>query len=544
MNHRHSILALILATGVVVSCNKPGTPGIAISKQPVLKTLGGPVVAEILKGSAVEVLEEKTPDSSMTKIRFNGREGWAPAWAIVMNAKAAVVIGSPSGVMKNVNEGAAFVELLPSTVVAVDTVAGEYTHIFFSLQNSEFDNGWIRSEALGYDAKDVKFGGRLDKLSKVILDSVSQYNALLLDHSQAGTPLSSQIAVFKVNLSELPDDDVKDVAEKFGIAVDKSSHTVAMMKPRDASFVEDYVDSILLTVDDENDLRLNWYNKYIANLPSYVNYGPRMGPGVNSWDLQWRGLLLYRIDRSPENLRKLYETYKGIILPNAIGFGVDEEIDKLITVHDYIFSLKNYKALCAKISQQVAERDKKTKSEGYEVADQRTLYAPIIHRATYDQYNQYTTKGDWLHSFWVRRIAEGNADEVYKILTDFLQEIHNRQAGMGNAYNAEGGENLGEVDHEPATSVCVFQDYSIGDCGHLLFDCGDFGDAMTDELDEAGKKLWMDLSIEDANGERGNPKYIGKKFEITMGTKKGPICNEGQGGEGDAPNILSFKLVD
>jgi hypothetical protein len=89
-------------------------------------------------------------------------------------------------------------------------------------------------------------------------------------------------------------------------------------------------------------------------------------------------------------------------------------------------------------------------------------------------------------------------------------------------------------------STCVLQDYGLGDCAHVLFDCGDFGNAET-YLDEASEALWQDLGVEPEPGDmRVNPKYKGKKFEITYAQTTGIRCEQ----EGEAPYqlIVGFKM--
>lgn len=84
-------------------------------------------------------------------------------------------------------------------------------------------------------------------------------------------------------------------------------------------------------------------------------------------------------------------------------------------------------------------------------------------------------------------------------------------------------------------STCVLQDYVMGDCAHVIFDCGDFGNADP-YLDEASSALWYDLGIEPEPGDlRVNPKYQGETFEITYAEKTGIRCQE----EG----VATYQLV-
>ncbi|MEJ0029553.1 MAG: hypothetical protein WDO15_03950 [Bacteroidota bacterium] len=141
--------------------------------------------------------------------------------------------------------------------------------------------------------------------------------------------------------------------------------------------------------------------------------------------------------------------------------------------------------------------------------------------------------------FLDKRFAEGNEKVVYDILKDLSNVVPEE-------FDGDGKENPDDDEsNETELITCIFQDYSVGDCGHILFDCGDYGDADIQQLSQEEKQLWMDLGVDDeTDGTKGNPKYVGKKFSVRVGTTRGPACNEGQGGEGVVPRILEFKLMN
>ncbi len=89
-------------------------------------------------------------------------------------------------------------------------------------------------------------------------------------------------------------------------------------------------------------------------------------------------------------------------------------------------------------------------------------------------------------------------------------------------------------------STCVLQDYGLGDCAHVIFDCGDFGNADP-YLDEAASALWRDLPVELESGEVVvNPKYQGKTFEITYAERSGIRCE--QEGVATYQLLVGFRL--
>lgn len=87
---------------------------------------------------------------------------------------------------------------------------------------------------------------------------------------------------------------------------------------------------------------------------------------------------------------------------------------------------------------------------------------------------------------------------------------------------------------------CVLQGAGLGDCFHIEFDCGDFGNAVT-YLDQASQKLWDTLTVPaPADDVAPNPAYNGKTFEITYVEKMGVRCEEQ--GKDKYQLVIGFKL--
>jgi hypothetical protein len=96
-------------------------------------------------------------------------------------------------------------------------------------------------------------------------------------------------------------------------------------------------------------------------------------------------------------------------------------------------------------------------------------------------------------------------------------------------------------DSYQKTIQATLTDAGSGDCYHVFFDEEDFGNAEL-YLDEASAKLWYELSTSNENDETiVNPKYKGKKFEITYITKTDTKC-EPQG-EDIYQLVIGFKLL-
>lgn len=103
-----------------------------------------------------------------------------------------------------------------------------------------------------------------------------------------------------------------------------------------------------------------------------------------------------------------------------------------------------------------------------------------------------------------------------------------------------------ETEGEIVTTECIFSGYSIGDCGHLEFDCGDFADAeFSEDMPELDRTLWEDLVT---NEDVGNPEHTGKSFKMTYMMVTGQTCGEpDENGnyyrEGPVAMIIGFKKM-
>jgi hypothetical protein len=135
---------------------------------------------------------------------------------------------------------------------------------------------------------------------------------------------------------------------------------------------------------------------------------------------------------------------------------------------------------------------------------------------------------------FIKHTGNNLGDDWFK---EFNLDILSAQAQL-EINSARSQSPLGiELSDEPTTVTCTYQGTEEGDCYHILFSCGDFGDASR-ELSEAEEELWIDLE-----------KYQGRTFEITYTKTEGWPCQQGypdtsQMTRGDVPLITGFKLQD
>ena len=102
-------------------------------------------------------------------------------------------------------------------------------------------------------------------------------------------------------------------------------------------------------------------------------------------------------------------------------------------------------------------------------------------------------------------------------------------------------------DPSVKTIRCKYLKLEAGDCLHYMFDCGDYGSALTTSLPKEQADMRNDLmafSEDHGDAPYSNPKYVGKTFEIVHSMDQGDFCQgDGVMVKQQVPNLLAFKLV-
>ena len=180
------------------------------------------------------------------------------------------------------------------------------------------------------------------------------------------------------------------------------------------------------------------YFWYIYNaLPEFVDKSERhQGYYENQTDLKGADRLLayaiYRIDRSPENLRRLFE-YARPLIKAAISKEeyqynrLSDKVNGLLGIHSQIIKIKDYKEKMLTVSAKADMISGKTGSTedfsrfrdsayGFSCYDLADL---ICFEFGISRHDSYFCSPDW--TFWMRRIREGNMEEVHSILEEISQ---------------------------------------------------------------------------------------------------------------------------
>ena len=195
---------------------------------------------------------------------------------------------------------------------------------------------------------------------------------------------------------------------------------------------------VLETTDPYNiNIRSNYFWNIYNALPSFVSEkerhtGYNQGARDYTNNQQLMAYAIYRVDRSPENLRRIFELFKPtltqLVSPSIYNnLGVRLYVIQAINSHKEISQISNFKALLQDAYTQV---DTTTGSFSWEGNQQmfrkfensaygfsvNEVNQVIAQHLKLDRYNDMMYS-PWL-SFWMRRSHEGNMDEVLKILNE------------------------------------------------------------------------------------------------------------------------------
>lgn len=580
------IIPLLFATAILSSCSKGPTTAIVLSTAYVLDTAyhTGNRIGIITAGDTVEYLDERPKQligsqRHFLKIRVDSLVGWVDPINICVDCRPAMIKNETTPyVSATSSEGPPVsVRTYANFFVAADSVEGDRTHIY-----SEYlqFHAWVATSDLSEDPADVTVAGLIHRLDGVLVDDPGRFKAFgAIAKKYSSHPL---ITTCKVNLNGLSDGDLLELQKSSSdgpVVFDKADNTAIFgSKWFDALFSFTLLDILMPAQGDDPDgyslddgtyvstnPRMRYFTKYIDALPPFIKLPVKSEASGSGEDKAsaFRAFMLYRLDRSPENIQNLYGRFKGTIkelIEGGLVNDVRPDVNNLIKAYDHIVTLQNYKATMKNVSIRIAAWDKAHKNkkgiiEGYYILnDQEEVYRPIMTDDVYADGKPNTTI--WYFSFWTRRFAEGNEQVVYDILKEIVQIVPGTPEGSEEGDGGEVyGEGVGDGDNPEADSdpppfqtlACTYEGFESHDCSHITFSCDDYGNADTSELTGDDLALWKSLIVDTPNGSAANPDLVGKEFVITVGVGTGTLCTERNGAdysgypEGDVPKIIAFS---
>lgn len=245
----------------------------------------------------------------------------------------------------------------------------------------------------------------------------------------------------KSNYFDLPSERLIDLQNKL------QTDSVAVLSNQSTAILGNYLSQKVLETPDSNsiDIRGNYFWNIYNALPSFVSANERhtgynQGARDYSDNEQLMAYAIYRIDRSPENLRRIFEIFKPsltqLVSSNTYNdMGVRQYVVQAISSYEEISQISNFKTLLQNAYTQV---DTTTGSFAWEGTQQSfRKFENSAYGFSVDEVNQIIAKhlelerysdmaySPWL-SFWMRRNHENNMDEVLKILNE-IDSIYSSQ---------------------------------------------------------------------------------------------------------------------
>ncbi|MDA3912177.1 MAG: hypothetical protein PF448_12550 [Bacteroidales bacterium] len=235
----------------------------------------------------------------------------------------------------------------------------------------------------------------------------------------------------KTNYSDLPETE----AQKFEEVLEAKGKSLTT---NSVDIMKDYTKKYLLASSNPTSSGIvTNYFWYVYNaLPEFVDESERhqgyyVGDNDQSEEERLIAYAIYKIDRSPENLTKVFEMIKpelkDIVSENLYhSLGVNQEFEKRIRSYDILVEIDNYKELLTKAYMHADTATGilydygdtlvfETFNNAYGM-DVYSLTEIICQHLAIDRYDPLY--GNNSLSFWMRRNHEGNMETVYDILNE------------------------------------------------------------------------------------------------------------------------------
>lgn len=514
-------IAVIVSLSLFSCGEKSGRGGTVLMTQPMLDEVAGLAIDTVNAGTVISFSGNTSRDSLWMEVRVDGKTGWLKRGTVALDCTPAYLI-QDTYLWANAEGDESAGLLGTATIVAVGKSVDDRTQIFYQWDDTRLEEAWMYTNGLGYDVETLS--AALDEAE------YAEGYTVEVDYGE------SDVMTIPANLAGVPNDFLNDLRRELRVTPDPAANEITFA----VDFAENEIANFISTVVADpmgSSPAWQYLSSIVAQVPDFVDIGPHTDY-VQYSDEQFRttaqsarAFLMTRVDRSPENIQRLYDTFGDFIKYQLSTRDVSEQVNGYIETYDHIISKPNAHMLCRDVLTRIRRWDQEHANAdgvidgGFILAEQRDIFEPLVDEQTVREAEQYDLRRLSRYSFWLRRFDEGNEKVVYNILKDI---------SLTYAPSAE-----------VKTITCTFKEYAIGDCGHMIFDCGDYGDADISQLSDAAKALWNDLSLDgDSEGDFSNPAYVGKSFTMKVGETRGLACNEGQGGMGKIPLLLEFRLVE
>lgn len=278
---------------------------------------------------------------------------------------------------------------------------------------------------------------QMKKIQYLIIPAIFLISVILLTHFNTsdlwGKNSSSQVQEITTNYHDLP------ASQQIILKSLLDTSDLTYLNEDNLQLMGRYLVKHLLHTRSqfETNIESNYF-WYIYNaLPEFVDKSERHhGYYENQNDQNQADRLLayaiYRIDRSPENLKRIFAYVRPLIKTTVSQEFYErgtlgDKVSVLLAIHSELVKIENYKEKMLSLSARTDMITGKTASSkdfsgfkdsayGFTSWDLAQLICSELGIISHDNY--YCTP-DW--SFWMRRIREGNMEAVHSILVEISE---------------------------------------------------------------------------------------------------------------------------
>lgn len=246
---------------------------------------------------------------------------------------------------------------------------------------------------------------------------------------------------------------------------------VEMLPEESVKIMGQYLSKNILNTTNPNriNLRGNYFWNIYNALPSFVSAKERhtgYNEGARDYtnEQQLMAYAIYRINRSPENIRRIFEFFKpqltSLVPPNVYKeLGVESYVQQAINSYNRISETSNYRMHLQNSYNQIDTTTGTLSGEGQYRKFRKfenSAYGFSLENVNriiskhfgFDRFNDFSYS-PW-PSFWMRRNHEGNMDEVYNILKEInILYYPEKQKQKSKSYGQE-------VSHFPRKGKIVY----------------------------------------------------------------------------------------
>ena len=443
------------STAVDVSSEEPEIASYCLWKEVSIRdTIGskGKWLATVYLAEKVEYITQAVDSSDKklpvyVKIRLiDGKEGWLKSDFVAVNQKIGALTESTPMYSRPTLTSKTDKEFSQMDIVAVVSEQDDWLEVKGKPKGSTwFQTKWIKNDKLTYDKTDLAvavfalraFDQKDQEKQKEELNSILEnpdFESSMFISEIYNMLNDASMERLEIDFSNFPSSRTDELMEDFAFSeVNLKDGWATIEGENMKDLVNEVVRKLTSAFDfnifdsDLSRIKINYLSKFYLVLPNFIPAADRNASYWNGYienpssESQLLAFLVYRLDRSSSNIKRLYDKYKDYAY-NIVDYdmyystNIHSTVNDLLITYNYIISFDDYKTKLKDIYNEAKSKNAQAIEEGdeygYSLDSQWDLYQPIFNNDA-EYYDQM-----WMLSFWVRRFAEDNMETVHSILED------------------------------------------------------------------------------------------------------------------------------